>query len=90
MVVLEAMAMGKAVIGSNIGGIPEQIKDGETGFLFNMGKSRELAYKMEKLWFDKNLRTEMGKAARRKIEMDFSLKKHCNALMKIYNRLLPN
>ena len=88
MVVLEAMAMGKPVIGSCIGGIPEQIEDGKTGFLFEMGKIDELSDKMTVLWSDKKLRAEMGKAAREKVEKEFSLQKHCADLMEIYNQLL--
>lgn len=88
MVVLESMALGKPVIGSNIGGIPEQIDDGETGFLFEMGNSVELSKKMRILIEDKELRISMGRAARAKFEREFTLAKHCSTLMAIYNDLL--
>ncbi len=87
MVVLEAMAFGKPVIGSRIGGIPEQVDDGKTGFLFEMGNGEELAEKILKLWSNKKLRIEMGKAAREKLEKEYSLKSHCNGLLAIYNQL---
>ncbi|MDH5523362.1 MAG: glycosyltransferase family 4 protein [Desulfobulbaceae bacterium] len=87
MVVLEAMALGKPIIGSRIGGIPEQIEDGQTGFLFEMGNEAELADKMKILASDQDLRKNMGKAARAKLEKDYSLKNHCDELLKIYNEL---
>ena len=88
MVVLEAMAMGKPVIGSRIGGIPEQVLDGETGLLFEMGNAKQLSEKMSILFQDKELRARMGKAARRRVEQKFSLENHCSQLMDIYNELL--
>jgi glycosyltransferase involved in cell wall biosynthesis len=88
MSVLEAMAYGKPVIGSGIGGIPEQIENGKTGFLFEMSNVRELAKKMTLLAEDKKLRQEMGKAARKKLEREYSLEAHCSKLMEIYEELL--
>jgi glycosyltransferase involved in cell wall biosynthesis len=90
MVILEAMALGKPVIASNIGGIPEQIDDGITGFLFEMGNVKELAEKIIKLLSDKYLRICMGKEARVKLKKEFSLEKHCNDLLTIYSRILSN
>ncbi|MDO8947210.1 MAG: glycosyltransferase family 4 protein [Desulfocapsaceae bacterium] len=87
MVVLEAMAMGKPIIGSRIGGIPEQIEDGKTGFLFEMGNTTELAAKMEILAGDAGLRDQMGRAARRKLEQEYSLAEHNQSLLDIYSCL---
>jgi len=88
MVVLEAMAFGKPIIGSRIGGIPEQVEDGKTGLLFEMGNVQQLSRKMEVLAEDKELRKEMGRAAREKLEREYSLKNHCEGLLDIYNELL--
>ncbi|MEW6380574.1 MAG: glycosyltransferase family 4 protein [bacterium] len=88
MVVLESMAMGKPVIGSRIGGIPEQIEDGETGYLFSMGNIEELAAKMEDLITHPQLRREMGYKARKKVEREYSLTRHCSELLKIYDQVL--
>lgn len=87
MVVLEAMAFGKPIIGSRIGGIPEQIEDGKTGFLFEMGNSDELAEKMSLLAADSDLRQLFGKNSRIKLETEYSLDDHCQKLMKIYEAL---
>jgi len=87
-VVLEAMAFGKPIIGSRIGGIPEQIEDGKTGLLFEMGNVAELAEKMELLAGDAELRDQMGRAARSKLEQEYSLAEHNRQLLSIYSELL--
>ncbi|MFH2124042.1 MAG: glycosyltransferase family 4 protein [Pseudomonadota bacterium] len=87
MVVLEAMAFGKPIIGSRIGGIPEQIEDGKTGLLFEMGNVAELAAKMELLAGDAELRDQMGRTARRKVEQEYSLAVHNQSLLAIYSFL---
>lgn len=88
MVVLESMAFGKPVIASNIGGLPEQVENGSTGILFEMGNIAALAQSMATLSEDKEMRIAMGKAARKKLEREYSLQSHCDTLMKIYNELL--
>ena len=88
MVVLEAMAMGKPVIGSKVGGIPEQVDDGKTGLLFEMGNADDLAKKMEMLMRDCGLRRKMGEAARRKVEQEYSFAMHGETLIQIYRSLL--
>jgi len=57
------------VIGTKIGGIPEQVEDGKTGFLFEMGNVEQLADKMSVLSMDMEMRVGMGKAARHKVEI---------------------
>lgn len=88
MVVLEAMAMGKPVIGSRIGGIPEQVEDGKTGFLFEMGNAEELGRKMAALATDPELRQRLGRAARKKLEREYSLAAHGEGLLDIYSEVL--
>jgi glycosyltransferase involved in cell wall biosynthesis len=88
MVILEAMAIGKPVIGSRVGGIPEQIDDGRTGLLFEMGNKEELAKKMNMLSKDPDTRKRMGLAARKKLEQEYSLNQHCTKVMQIYEELI--
>jgi len=88
MAVLEAMAHGKPVIGTRIAGIPEQIEDGQTGLLFNMGNAAELADKMIALALDKDMRKAMGQAARAKVERDYSFSEHGKKLLDCYQDLL--
>jgi len=90
MVVLESMALARPVIGSKIGGIPEQIEDGVTGYLFEMGDTGSLAEKMQSLWLNQEIRHNMGIAARQKMERDYSLKSHLENLMIIYKQILSS
>jgi glycosyltransferase involved in cell wall biosynthesis len=88
MVILEAMVMGKPVIGSRTGGIPEQIEDGKTGLLFEIGNASELAEKLDHLMKNPMLRVVFGKAARQKCEREYALQKHNHELLEIYMHLL--
>jgi glycosyltransferase involved in cell wall biosynthesis len=67
-VVLEAMSKGKAIIGTNAGGIPDMIVDNETGLLVPLGDVNSLAYSMVQLIEDTEKRNRLGKAARDHIE----------------------
>jgi glycosyltransferase involved in cell wall biosynthesis len=68
MSVLEAMAFGRPVIGGNIGGIPEQIRDGVDGYLVEPGNSDALAQLMDKLAADPQQARRMGINARQRLE----------------------
>lgn len=61
---LEAMAMEKAVIGSDVGGLRELIHDGENGLIHKHEDARDLAAKIERLAGDPALRERLGKAGR--------------------------
>ena len=67
-VTLEAMACGKPVIGSNIGGIPDQIVEGETGLLVPPGDADALRAAMTRLITDEKLRASMGTAAKLRVD----------------------
>lgn len=66
-VAMEAMLMGRPIIASNIGGIPEIVKDGETGLLVKPGNADELRQAMLRLLNDSSLRERMGEAAAQRI-----------------------
>ena len=87
MVVLEAMVHGKPVIGSRIGGIPEQIEDQVTGLLFTCGDLRELMEKINLLVKNNDLRRQLGLRARKKVEREYSFANHCRQLMAIYHHV---
>ena len=61
--IIEAMLCNKAVIGSNIGAIPETIIDGQTGLLFEPGNVKMLAEKIQSLYNDEKLSINMGMTA---------------------------
>jgi phosphatidyl-myo-inositol dimannoside synthase len=68
LVFLEAMALGKPVVGGNCGGTPEVVRDGVTGFLVDPDDTGMLATRVLQLLQDEALRREMGKAGRRRVE----------------------
>lgn len=86
--VLEAFALGKPVIGARIGGIPELVKDGETGLTFESGNYNDLRNKIEYLLGNPGLAAEMGRNARKFVEENFSAQKHYDKLMEIYQRAI--
>ena len=88
MSVLESFAYGKPVVGANIGGVPEMVKDGETGFLFTPGYHRELREKIVYLLKHPSLVKTMGQKARRLVEQEYNAERHYENLIKIYNRAL--
>ena len=86
---LEAMAYGKPVIASRIGGIPEQVEDGITGLLFEPNNVRQLANTIKILSkLKKTEILEMGKKARQKIEINNNLHTHKKAIYSIYKAIL--
>ncbi len=86
--VLEAFALGKPVIGSRIGGIPELIKEGKTGYLFTPGDVKDLRSKILKFYEDEDKILEMGKNARKFVEEEFNSEIHYEKLMEIYSRVV--
>jgi glycosyltransferase involved in cell wall biosynthesis len=64
-VVLEAMAAGKPVIGSRVGGVPYYIRDGETGLIFESENVDELAEKLRLLLNSPELRARLGQNGQR-------------------------
>lgn len=87
-VVIEAMACGRPVIGSSDGGIPEIIKDGETGFLRQVGDVRGFAEAALMLLSDRGLWERMSRAAAQAVRERFSLAVHTQAITSIYRELL--
>jgi D-inositol-3-phosphate glycosyltransferase len=69
---LEAMACGRPVIGSAVGGITYTIADGETGLLVPPREPAALAAALRQLLTNPALRVEMGRAARQRVEREFT------------------
>lgn len=82
--VLEAMASGKAVIATKVGGIPRQIKPGENGILINPGDEKELAEAIEYLINNPEERERMGRMGREIAEDEFSSDKIAERLIRVY------
>jgi glycosyltransferase involved in cell wall biosynthesis len=70
-VLLEAMAAGRPIIASNVGGVPHYITDNENGLLFSPGNVKELAEQMIRLLNDKELRARLGERGRNRVLSEF-------------------
>ena len=88
MAVLESMAIGKPVIGSRIGGIPELISDGEDGLLFEAGNSDELAEKIDWMIRNSKMVVKMGGNARKKVVQEYNPQIHYQKVMHLYSKIL--
>lgn len=82
--VIEAFALGKPVIGARIGGIPELVRDGETGLTFEPGNAQDLQVKIQYLITHPDTVREMGVKARRFVEEKLAPGIHYQGLMKVY------
>jgi glycosyltransferase involved in cell wall biosynthesis len=82
--VLEAFALGRPVVGARIGGIPELVRDGETGLTFTPGDSEDLARAVRPFLSDPDRAAAMGRAARAFIERAFTPGGHLQRLDAIY------
>ena len=85
--ILEAMANGLPVISTRVGGIPEQIEDGATGYLIEPDDVDGLATAMEKLASDPARREEFGRAAAAKVEREFSSESVARRLLDVYEQV---
>lgn len=74
-VILEAMACGRPVVATRVGGIPELVLDGETGTLVEPGAPEAFAEALVDLLNDESKRRQMGVKAREKILDEFTLEK---------------
>ncbi|MGC1794450.1 MAG: glycosyltransferase, partial [Candidatus Acidiferrales bacterium] len=88
MVIVEAFACGVPVLASRLGGMQEIVADGGTGLHFNPGDPQDLASKVEWAWNHPAELTEMGRAARRKYETDYTAEKNYSLLMQIYEQTM--
>ncbi|MEZ8606626.1 glycosyltransferase family 4 protein [Vibrio sp. 10N.222.54.A1] len=88
MSVLEAMSYGKPIIGANIGGIPEQVRDGKEGRLFEAGNAHDLANVMDEFTIRPELTKYYGEQARQRLESRYSLRAHHQQLVDLYQNLL--
>lgn len=82
--VIEAFALGKPVIGSRIGGIPELVKDFETGLTFEPGNEEDLRKNILYLSDNSEKIMTLGANARKFVEQNYDQEYHYQKLMKIY------
>jgi glycosyltransferase involved in cell wall biosynthesis len=85
---VEAMAAGKPVIGTRVGGIPEIIEDGVTGFLVPPGSPEELARAIIRILQDPDLAQRMGAVGRERAETRFSPERYVTQVQQVYEELI--
>lgn len=88
IVLIEAMYMGLPCVAFRVGGIPEVIQDGSTGFLVNPGNSTALAQAVMQLLNDPLLASRLGQNGRRRVEENFTADKYAQLLGNLYDSLL--
>ncbi len=88
MAVIEALTAGKPVVATRVGGIPELVRDGITGFLIPPGDPGAFSRSMQLLLRDESLREQMGRAGREHILRHHSLPVVGKRLLEAYRRAL--
>ena len=83
-VIAEAMAYGRPVVGSRVGGIPEVVSEQESGYLIDRGDVRQLTEKLLRLLAEPGRRRAMGAAGREKVAAMFDLQKNVARLLEAY------
>jgi glycosyltransferase involved in cell wall biosynthesis len=89
LALLEAMACGKAVVATPVGGVPEAIIDGVTGHLVPPDDPERLAVTLIRILKDREHAGVIGAAARGRVEARFSLDRHAAAVQALYDDLQP-
>ena len=84
MVVLEAMARGKTVVSTPVGGIPTVIEDGKTGFLVPVGDMAATRAAIERALADPELRHRIGEAARERVREYCSWERVTERTLQVY------
>jgi glycosyltransferase involved in cell wall biosynthesis len=86
--ILEAMAAGKPVVASPVGGVPRVVEEGKTGFLVPYGDPGLLAERLARLLGDAELRRRLGANARREALARFTLESVSRRTLDVYRQVL--
>jgi glycosyltransferase involved in cell wall biosynthesis len=87
---LEALTLGKPVVSTAVGGIPEVVEDGREGFLTPVGAVDEMAHQIIRLLDDSHLRQVMGQWGTGKIEAHYHIKHRVRVMEDLYLELLQH
>lgn len=85
--VLESSACEKPVIVSNVGGLPEVVKDGTTGIIVEPHNIQATAVAIEKLVLNANLRKLFGKQGREMVKIKYDWDNSVSGMIEIYNKI---
>jgi glycosyltransferase involved in cell wall biosynthesis len=85
---IEALAAGRPVVATRVGGVPDVVRDGEDGFLVEPGDTSELANRLEQLARDPALRERMGKQGRERVLPRYAVNRLVEDVDELYQSLL--
>jgi glycosyltransferase involved in cell wall biosynthesis len=88
LVILEAMAHAKPVVATEVDGIPEIVRHGETGLLFPHEDDAQLAAHVAGLLQDRSRAARLGEAGRRLVQNEFSRQRFAAAMTSVYSEIL--
>ena len=86
--ITEAMACGLPVVVSDVGGIPDQVAEGQSGFLVPVGDAGRMAERMEQLLEDQSMREDMGRWAYARAHAEFGISNMTGNYLKFYESVL--
>jgi glycosyltransferase involved in cell wall biosynthesis len=90
LVALQAMALAKPVVATNVASLPEIVSVGETGLLVKLDDVSGLADSLERLIRDRQLRQQLGSNARNRVESRFDIRRMAEETYKVYEQVLAN
>jgi glycosyltransferase involved in cell wall biosynthesis len=85
---MESLAAGRPVVATRVGGVPDVVRDGEDGFLVELGDVPELASALARLADDPELRTRMGEAGRARVLPRYAVQRLVDDVDRLYRSLL--
>jgi glycosyltransferase involved in cell wall biosynthesis len=85
---IEALAAGRPVVATRVGGVPDVVRDGEDGFLVEAGATDDLAERLGQLARDPNLRERMGAAGRERVLPRYAVDRLVDDVDRLYRALL--
>jgi len=88
--VIESFAMEIPAIGARIGGIPELVKDNDTGLTFESGNPEDLCFKIKYIVEHPERAAEMGKRGREFVERELNCEKYYERLIEIYQKAISS
>jgi len=88
--IIEAMRAGLPVVATDVGGISEQVLDGENGYLVPRGDTKALTERLRTLLQNTELRQTMSRASRQRYEAEFTFERMYEKTLSIYKEVVEN